>query len=149
MGIVGGPIVRLSFCKAGDPPIRTAIFAAPDTCAVPFAAASRPKGAGLRISNHMIDRPSVTARPANGPVATIVPTINQKHALGCADQKGQVCLSGRNQIFASSSGTTVTFFYRENLPLAGALCTITNDLREISQWVKSVVSSGLVRCPSP
>src|SRR6516164_5454846 len=81
MGIVGGPIVHLSLCKAGDLPIRTAIFAAPDTCAVPFAAASRPKGAGLRISNDMIDWPSVTVRTLNGPAATVIAATNQKRPL--------------------------------------------------------------------
>ena len=94
----------------------------------------------------MIDRPSVTVRTSNGPVATVVPTINQKHALGCADQKGQACLSGRNQIFTSSSGTTRTSLYRESLPLAGALCTTANDPAEMSLWVISDHSHPRPRC---
>src|SRR5690348_7158667 len=100
MGIVCCPIVHLSFCKAGDLPICTAVFAAPDTCAVPFAAASRPKGARLRISNDMIDRPSITIRTLDGPAATVIAATNQKRPLGRADQKGQVCASGSNQSFA-------------------------------------------------
>src|SRR5262249_24585049 len=73
--------------KAGDLPIRTAVFAAPNTCAVPFAAASRPKGGGLRISNDMIDRPSVTVRTLNGqPLRSLPPQI-QKPPLALPPRK--------------------------------------------------------------
>src|SRR5205814_8457392 len=86
--IVGGPIIHLSLGKSGDLPTPAAVFAAPDPCAVKFTAAPRPKGAGLRISNHVIDWPAVTVRPLNGPAATVITARNQKRALGCADQEG-------------------------------------------------------------
>src|SRR6185436_3348874 len=98
IGIVGGPIVVLSLGQSGNVPTRAAVFAAPDTGAVPFAAAARPKRAGVGISNHVIDRPAVAVRTPNGPAAALVTFGNQKRALGCADQKRHA--SRRHQIRA-------------------------------------------------
>src|ERR1700722_11836206 len=83
IGIVGGPIVHLPLGETGDLPTGAAVLAAPDTCAVPFAAAARPKGAGIRVSNHVIDGPAVTVGTVNGPVAAVIAAGNQKRALCC------------------------------------------------------------------
>ena len=83
--IFGRPIVHRSLCKSGDLPTSAAVFAAPDACAVPFATAPRPNGAGLRIANHVIDWPAVTVRTLYGPAPTVIVAANQKCAFGRAN----------------------------------------------------------------
>ena len=49
-----------------------------------------PKGAGVRVSNHVIDWPAITVRTLYGPTVAVIAARNQKRALGCADQKGHL-----------------------------------------------------------
>jgi hypothetical protein len=113
IGIVGGKVIHLPLCETSDFPTRAAIFAAPDARAVPIAAAPRPKGAGLRVSNYVIDWPAVAVRTLNGPAAAVIAARNQKCALGGADEKRHA--RRRHQGFAPHSKKLECIIYLRQL----------------------------------